>query len=285
MMTDLTAKALRLREMQARVLETLLHSLEKAEGGTASEEERKNLGSTLEGYIALIKEIKTVLLEEDVPVITDLDAREIVQKMTLGAQLPLEEALEEFSKRDPALRQFLRGELDFEDDWEEIEKLAIDHFYSWFSGIDYVTALYETGVLVVGFPDIPPHLKEYVAEARRCYALQQHLAVTGLCRAILEISLNDLHHAREIEKGLDPQTPRVETAERRIRDLINDADIIPPNSELKKRCHRLVDRVIPAIHPSSHQDNQVGETRARAEEILRETLSIVSELYLRCNNK
>jgi len=272
-MTDLTTKALRLREIEGQVIEILRKLLEKPKGAIACDKETESLTSTLdsllEEYHTAVKEIRVILMEEHVPVIDNPDAREIVQKMTLGTPLPLERIFE----ADPDLKQLVRGALDFEEDWEEIEELAIGHFYSWFSGTDYVTALYETGVLVVGFRDIPPYLREYVAEARRSLVFQQYLAVCILCRAMLDISVNGIYHTDLIRRGLDSRTPRSETAStkvlKRIKEIVRDEG-------LSKRLSALYRELSKVVHPPFLTEIITHE---KAETFFKDTLSVVNQLY------
>jgi len=271
-MNDLTREALKLRELQRKMFESLVQSIGQVEATTPAEDAQEGWGSLLEEYCATVKRVRTILLEENVPVVADADAREIIQKLSLGVPLPVQKMFEDprYFPIDPEYRGFLRGEL--ED--EEIKKLAFDVFYSWFGPRDYITNLYETGVLVVGFPDIPPNLKDYVAEARECYAFYRYLAMNALCRAILEICVVDLRLRKEIEERGDARTPRAE-----MSSNLSDLTDIVQDRKLRKRCDRLVKRVLPAIHPATRSQNEVTRAREEAKETFKETLSIIHELY------
>ncbi len=81
----------------------------------------------------------------------------------------------------------------------EIEQLAIDEFYSWICGEDYIENLLEISKLTLTI-DVPPKLHHYIEEARCCYALQNYLAACALSRTVLEAF--SLHLCDLLEKKI-----------------------------------------------------------------------------------
>lgn len=57
---------------------------------------------------------------------------------------------------------------------------------------EYLARIAEIYIILPTEPKIPQHLRLFFAEARQCYALGQFTAVQALCRALLEIAVNEL---------------------------------------------------------------------------------------------
>jgi hypothetical protein len=91
--------------------------------------------------------------------------------------------------KDPEARRLLA---DFElSDIEDIDKAGNRLLRSWLSPQDYVLALSQVDALISPVP-VPETLRQFVDEARQCYALQQPNAVYCLSRTILETAVNDI---------------------------------------------------------------------------------------------
>ena len=59
------------------------------------------------------------------------------------------------------------------------------------SPAEYVANLALVDILVTPLR-IPPELRQFLTEARKCYALGYDVAVQSLCRTILEAAINDI---------------------------------------------------------------------------------------------
>lgn len=79
----------------------------------------------------------------------------------------------------------------------ELEDLSSEHFYSWYSGLDYVQDLIDLGSVVVS-AEIDGHLCWYVSEIRSSYVFQQYLAVAVLCRTLLESTIRAIGIRKEL---------------------------------------------------------------------------------------
>lgn len=144
-------------------------------------------------WVEVKKQIRLLTLARPILSIPDSENQEtrmILQKINLDEKLPLENI---FSGTE--LEKIFGIEL--EDD--EIEHLESDLFYSWFSGYDYVKELYSVGSLIVSVGDLPSSLSEFVDELRLCYVFQRYLAVYSLCRAVLDIAMNDLFNKNDLD--------------------------------------------------------------------------------------
>lgn len=139
------------------------------------------------------KQIKLLTFDSSVLTIPDSEnkkIRAVLQKISLGEQLPFEKI---FSGTE--LEKIFATNLEY----NETDDLESDLFYSWFSGYDYVKELYSVGSLIVSVGNLPSSLLKFVNELRLCYVFQRYLAVYSLCRAVLEITMNDLFD----KNGLD----------------------------------------------------------------------------------
>jgi hypothetical protein len=91
--------------------------------------------------------------------------------------------------KDPDARRLLA---DFEvDDIEDINEAGNRLLRSWLSPQDYVLALSRVNALISPVP-VPETLRQFVEEARQCYAFDQPNAVYSLSRTKLETAVNDI---------------------------------------------------------------------------------------------
>jgi hypothetical protein len=91
--------------------------------------------------------------------------------------------------KDPSAVRILR-EIDLTD-IENLDSLGKQLLYSWFSDRDYALGLSRVNALISPIA-IPHELRDFVGEARQCYALSQSNAVYSLSRTILEAAVNNL---------------------------------------------------------------------------------------------
>ncbi len=74
---------------------------------------------------------------------------------------------------------------------DEANEIGFDLFYSWISHYESVRDIFTVNTLILT-TKIPDGLRQYIMEARDCFALQQHNAVVSMCRTILEGAAKDL---------------------------------------------------------------------------------------------
>ena len=167
---ELTKDAIELKKTDQLIVKLIL------EGDV--EEFTKMMGK----FFDLKKKIQKALIDHGTVKIFDSQAQEVLTKIYDEKLFQADKILK--GLEDSSGAEFGFGQLDE----EEIEKLGSDLFYSWFSHLEYIEALFEIGSLIVGI-SVPDNLKTYISEARNCYAFQQYNAVYGLCRIILEIAI------------------------------------------------------------------------------------------------
>jgi len=214
------------------------------------------------------KSIKTELLKNPVltfPDVEDSIARKILQSISTGKLLPGEKAL-----KGRPLGEVFSDELT----QEELDKLIFDEFYVWFGPYEYIEKLYSIGSLILAVGQLPKHLKSFVNEARECYAFQQYAAVYSLCRTILEICIKDLC----IKYQIIPSD---------YGNVRQQSGRIP---ELYELIHKLCDKVpqldnyrkgLQSVRWNGNYIVHGNKTvkAAEAEQILRDTLSIIHDIY------
>lgn len=150
---------------------------------------------------------------------------------------------------------------------DEISELGSDLFYSWISHHEYVRNIFKVNTLVFCSP-IAPGLKQYISEARNCFALEQHNAAISMCRTILEAAAKDI-----CEKlGLFESYPEnvIEINPKVFNHLISAIS----KGKLKKLAVRIY---YCDACPVVHGDRSV--TAAEAFRVLRETMEVTQELY------
>ncbi len=137
--------------------------------------------AALQKFVELKKKIKIQLMEISVANIQDINAREVLEKIQQNVSFQSDKILDSIQSKSDSNFDF------FELDDDEINEYQ-DLLYVWFGPEIYVRGLYQIGSLIIGL-SIPNFLKEYVDEARQCYAFQQYNAVYGLCRTIIETAI------------------------------------------------------------------------------------------------
>jgi hypothetical protein len=185
---NLTVNVERLWRIEREFPEALLLAFDKKQHGP--------LGKLAEEYCEIKRLIKEYFLDSPAALLPDDDSRSLrttIQKILLGKKLPLEEAL----VGTPLERLF--GD---EHTFDELDELAANHFFSWFSQYEYVNGLLEVGALIARIDATPDELDCFLQEMRRSYAFQQYLAVCVLCRTVIEIALR---HLCQLEGYFDPE--------------------------------------------------------------------------------
>lgn len=202
------------------------------------------------------KAIKLITLEPGVPIINDNKAYSFFKQIH-------PQDTSKCGKLITALADESAGRYDAFDE-SEINELAIDWFYTWTSGDDYVRNLLEIGKLVLK-ADIPEDLHALVEETRRCYALDQYLAVCSLSRTILEAFLvhlcNKVGQPPEVDEHGHPKTSS-------LFEIASMGD-----KRTKKRLRRLYGVTSTRIHAGK----TIGWKKAKS--ILQEVILLLQEIY------
>lgn len=76
-------------------------------------------------------------------------------------------------------------------EFSDPDELGMELLWGSVSPAEYISAIAMVDVLITPFR-IPDGLKQFLAEARECYALGQYSAVQSLSRTILEAAVNDI---------------------------------------------------------------------------------------------
>lgn len=155
----------------------------------------------------------------------------------------------------------------FELSWDEADEIGSDLLYSWISHYEFVRDIFKVNTLILR-ATIPDELRQYINEARNCFAFQQYNATISLCRTILEAAAKDICE----KKGFfEPHGENViEINPEKFNQLIKSAS----SGKLKKRAVRLYYR---DACPVVHGDKSV--TSVEAINTLQKTTEIVQQLY------
>jgi len=219
------------------------------------------LFSLLDEYYKIKRAIKSEFMEKSVLNIQDPKLLETIKSIQNNKQIfEIENYLDMFEK-------LLKNDLDFNElTDEEIQSLE-SHFYSFFSGYDYVRNLFTIQSLIINI-NIPKNLVILVDEVRKCFAFEQYNAANSLCRTILEISMRDV----AIRIG------RIEISDKEIESNIS-YDQYPPkklrkivsenNDELRNRLNNLYRKLSKLIHG---YETNIGIN-------IKETFSIIEDIY------
>jgi len=212
-------------------------------------------------FVNLKKKIKQLLLEISSATINDKKALQILRNISLGVEFQCDKYLKNISQVTEidcsGLEQF---------NYEELDKIGSDIFYSWIDSTNYVEGLLKISSLFLDI-SIPKILDQYVEEARKCYALQQYLAVYSLCRTILETSIRDIGQRKGIlPKDKGNQKYRV------LRDWTHMKNKVVPQF-LKDKVRKIYDRTSGLIHGRTVVNKDI------AYETFKNTLKIIHQLY------
>jgi len=155
----------------------------------------------------------------------------------------------------------------FELSWEEADEIGSDLLYSWISHYEFVRDLFKVNTLIFQ-AIIPTELRQYINEARNCFAFQQYNATISLCRTILEAAAKDICEKKDFFKPHGNNV--IEINPEKFNQLIKAIS----RGELKKRAVKLYYR---EACPVVHGDPSV--TSDQALRILQHTTEVVQKLY------
>ena len=155
----------------------------------------------------------------------------------------------------------------YELSYDEATEIGFDLFYSWISHYEYVRDIFKVNTLILR-TKIPEGLRQYILEARDCFALQQYNAVVSMCRTILEAAAKDLCEKKGFFKPHGKNV--IEINPKVFNQLIKEVS----GGKLKKRAFKIYYRdACPVVH-GDHSMNADETLR-----VLRETMDVAQELY------
>ena len=239
---------LRLAELDRHAVRALL------EGDT------EDFPRALGAYFAFRNELKRRLLAEPVVSVSDAEAADILRKITTGDGLPSDAVIERLSW------QMEEGDklTDFDD--YDIEELGSEHFYSWFSHHEYITALAELRPLIVR-ASASAAVASLVRQVKNCYAFQQYEAAFTLCRVVIEASVRDICVKRNLFPDLGDNVLLFEHRNwRQLRDKVSSGD-------LRTGLEDLYSRLCAVVHARK------TVTREEARRTFEDTLRMIERLY------
>lgn len=156
---------------------------------------------------------------------------------------------------DQTLRNFAKvmgDQLKPEFDPNRLDDLASDHFYSWYSGTNYVERMIETGTIVIKNIDFPEKLESLINELRQCLIFENYLAAGIILRTIVEVAVDDILNQKFQDQKFD-------TLEKKLAYLEGRSVFIRPASILnafRKQMNEFVhgDRLINKKYVKGHVD-------------------------------
>jgi hypothetical protein len=222
--------------------------------------------SDFENLPALISEFREKKIRvqsglSQFPVVEGVDdsARELLARVQ--RKFPTDSVIEELEGRAGQEGSFY--ELSDEEAWE----LGSNLLYSWISHYEYVRNIFKVNTLILRAA-IPPSLRQYIFEARNCFALEQHNAVISMCRTILEAAAKDLCEKKGFFKTHGEKVTKISP------EVFNQLIRAISSGKLKKRARKIYYQdACPVVH---------GDRLVNADEalrVLRETTEVVQELY------
>ena len=252
MNTDLINDALRLKELDRLVVKATIE-------GTV-----KDQFKLLDEFRNLKKSIKIRLIDTTIAKINNKEVRFIMNRIVNEYLFESDKILVNLENITGV--QFCVDALEI----EETDQLESDLFYSWFSGHEYINALYEIGALILGI-EVPKILEDFVSEARSCFAFQQYNALYSLCRTIIEVSVRDICKRKGfIKEKKDNVISFKQYQKDNISQLINKISRGTLKQKIKGIYYNKTSFLI-------HGHKTVGQIEAK--ELFRETMMTIQELY------
>lgn len=246
--TAMQDDALRLAELDRKVVRALLEC------------DTEELGRTLGAYMELRKSLKTRLLDRSAIPVTDADAASVLRKISTGDGLPSDKVIERLAAHSDE-------ELPVEEfDDVDLEELASELFYSWFSQYEYVMALAELRPLIPRAA-VAESVSQLVWQVKSCYAFQQYEAAYALCRMVIEASVRDICLRCRLFPDLGNNVVLFEEHKwHKLRDRVS-------SGPLRERLRILYAELSAVIH------SRKSVTKEEARGAFEETLQVVEQLY------
>ena len=242
--------ALRLAELNQKVVQSL------ANGDTGG------FRRALDAYRNLKACLKKQLLDEDVVVVEDEKAGEILRKIHRNDGFQSDAI---FARIEDLTGDSLEA-------WnisdEDVEELGGEKFYSWYSDIDYVKALFDLRPLILQC-ETSENVKRLVDQIKNCYAFQQYDAAFGLCRTLLEAGIREICARRGLFPELtDDDLLYEHLTWKRLRNRVARGEL-----ELNERLKSLYERQCRVLHARS------AATARESRDVFQETLHLIEKLY------
>ena len=179
-------------------LEELYHSvIEKLRLGDS-----EHYSKAVKEYTDLKKELLLQLYEKPIHLADTQhfsDVRKLLQRLTLHGD-PFIPDKKSFGENFNEIIDALNLDLSIKFEWKEIENIASKEFHSWFSGEEYVMAMFKSQMLILKAGRLPKFLNGFVNQIRISFAFQLYSASYALCRTILEIAVRDLYESNKLHK-------------------------------------------------------------------------------------
>lgn len=118
------------------------------------------------------------------------DALRIKLREFMRHKYSFEEALKE--TKSGRLSKYLKELLHPELSHERRHEVAEEVFLTWFSHLDYVDRMIETGGILVKNIDLPEKLEHLIYELRQCIIFHNFLAAGIMLRTIVEVCIDDI---------------------------------------------------------------------------------------------
>lgn len=242
-----------------------------------------------EEYRSLKKEILLSLFDEPIHYTEDKyfpDVRESLQKLTLNGDPFFDHKIsgnEDIDKLFTAFSDMLDIDIS-----HEIDQLALDEFYSWFSGEEYIRQKIKGQLLILQSERLPQFLSDYVNEIRECFIFQQYIAAFVLCRTVFEIATRDLVQKKRLLKEgsenwdyvkdyvaqqLEKNNRTLEKYDPTLKIYIDLLSLVPSFENFKGDMHNLRiegNRVV-------HANKTVG--RLECQKMVKDTFWLIHKLY------
>lgn len=259
---DFDKIAIELNELEYKFSETLELAIET--------NNFEPFAKILERHNELILSIRKYFIDNPVALIpadASKSTRTMIQEILLTGKSPLEAAFE-----GTAFAELF----DYSPDSDDLEKLAQEHFLSWFSHYDYVDAILDTVALVLRANSLPPDIRTFLHEMRQCYAFKQYLATIVLCRTSLELGLLNLFYKNIRRISIEHET----LDKKYIEDWIPTFKIMRESiSSLKEFQHfnkplkNLYHELSRYVHGQHHTAQET------AKKLMIQTIQILHDLY------
>lgn len=242
--------ALGLAELNQKVVQSLVNG------------DTEGFRRALDAYRILKACLKKQLLDEDVIVVEDKIAGEILRKIHRNDGFQSDAI---FARIEDLTGDSLEA-------WnisdQDIEELGSEKFYSWYSDAEYVRALFELRPLILQC-ETSENVKRLVDQIKNCYAFQQYDAAFGLCRTLLEASIRDICARRGLFPELTADNVLYDKFTwRKLRDRVACREL-----ELNERLRSVYVRQCRVLHA------QRAASAKDARDVFQETLRVIEALY------
>ncbi len=243
-------------------LKELSRVIDRAIEGTDSE----LILNQLDEFLGLKRDIKTLLVDIPYANIRNVEAREIIRKISMDEPFPADEFIKIIEE---ALEKQTGKKIKYDElTDEEFDELGFEVFFSWFSHYDYVKNMYRIGSLILGI-SVPKELQNLISEARACCAMLQYNAVYSLCRTSIEVSIRHIIEKRKLKNFKTGKEFNFQE-DYCVKDLIRAVS----RNQLRDK---IIDLYYEVLSPVVHGKKSTNFDESGI--ALKKTLEVVYELY------